>query len=172
MNDLIDGWHAREKHIKGIGYVRPTVELCQFLAKQCPWIEIGAGTGALAAGIHRAGGACIATDDFSWQKHWSKTTDVMQATALEAAGWLSREDRKYFGLLCSWPSYSDSWCFQAVSLLKPGQLFGYIGEGSGGCTGDEQLHNLLESDFEVVADHPTERFYGIYDHCWIYRRKS
>jgi hypothetical protein len=73
-------------------------------------------------------------------------------------------------ILCSWPSYDENWCYLAVRQILKGRLFVYIGEGRGGCTGDDALHDLLSSDFEEIARHPVYRFTGLHDCCAVYRR--
>ena len=69
ITDRIMAGERRELHIREIGYVRVDERVSAFLAKHGPWLEIGAGTGALAHGIKLAGGRIVATDDFSWKVH-------------------------------------------------------------------------------------------------------
>ena len=119
---LIERWRLdheeRDRLIKTTGFVRIDDDLCEFLASHGPWVEIGAGTGALAAGITRAGGLCVATDNFSWGEfavgNWPvpldddtlcSSTGVIRLEASEATRRLvlSSRDRAR-GLLSAWPS--------------------------------------------------------------------
>lgn len=162
----------REEHIKHTGYVRITDGLCSYLASFGPWVEIGAGTGALSRGIIQQGGRSLATDLHDWGMfdfgYWSRKHTI-HADARRVARLVSRCPT--LGLLSAWPSYSEPWCFEAVRLLRPGQRFAYIGEGRGGCTGDDQLHDLLSSDFDVIGERDVEQFYGIHDSLVVYRRR-
>jgi hypothetical protein len=174
MDDYANKYRMRDRHIEEIGFVAPDPALCRFLAAHGPWIEIGAGTGALAEGIRAQGGGCVATDNFAWAAFESgkwKKANVIQMDAVDAARSIAAADKIGTGLLSSWPEYDADWCYRAVTLLLPGQKFGYIGEGDGGCTGDDQLHALLASDFDEIDQHHVLRLVdGIHDHCIIYRR--
>ena len=163
--------YARQRHIEEHGFVRITAELTRFLAQYGPWVEIGAGTGKLSAGIRLAGGRSLATDNFTGsffrQGDWMPA-EVFYADAERVARLVARSPT--LNLLCSWP-YESDWCFRAVRHLRVDQLFGYIGEGPGGQTGDVQLHELLEQDFVAIDDMPVVKMLAtIHDHVTIYRR--
>lgn len=166
-----DPWEVRQRHLEQHGFVRITAELTTFLARYGPWVEIGAGTGKLSAGIRLAGGRSLATDTFAssffHQGDWMPTA-VRYADAERAARLVARS--RTLNLLCSWP-YESDWCFRAVRHLRVDQLFGYIGEGPGGQTGDVQLHELLEQDFVAIDDMPVVKMVdAIHDHVTIFRR--
>lgn len=162
---------ARQRHIEEHGFVQITPELTKFLAGYGPWVEIGAGTGKLSAGIRAAGGRSLATDNFTgsffMQGDWMPAA-VVYAEAERAARLVARSGT--LNLLCSWP-YESDWCFRAVRHLRVDQLFGYIGEGPGGQTGDVQLHELLEEDFVAIDDMPVVKMVDtVHDHVTIFRR--
>lgn len=180
-HDSLDGflirWHEREKHVRETGFVRPTPELCKWIGAWGPWVEIGAGSGALAKGINEHGGRCVATDTFGWhdlQGHnieklgWSRQ-GIVRARGERVGRLVSRYPS--VGLLTSWPEYGESWAYEAASHLAEGQLLCYIGEGHGGCTADDQFHELLERDFEEMDSYWVKRWEGINDHCWVYARR-
>lgn len=50
-----------------------------------------------------------------------------------------------------------------------GEFVAVVGE-QGGCTGDEQMWNTLNSDFREVDEAPVMQYSGLHDHLWIYRR--
>lgn len=163
--------YARQRHIEAHGFVQITPELTAFLAQYGPWVEIGAGTGQLSAGIRQAGGRSLATDNFASSFYregdWMPSA-VFYGEAERAARLVARAAT--LNLLCSWP-YESDWCFRAVRHLRVDQLFGYIGEGPGGQTGDVQLHELLEEDFVAIDDMPVVKMVNtIHDHVTIYRR--
>jgi hypothetical protein len=75
-------------------------------------------------------------------------------------------------LLLSWPPYDDSFAYEVLEAF-PGDTLFYIGEGDGGCTGDDAFFHLLYEDWEEVdycRDHIS--WSGIRDHLTMYRRKS
>ena len=51
-------------------------------------------------------------------------------------------------LLTIWPSYDDSYAFDALTEFK-GKRVVYVGEGSGGCTADDNFHNLLSEKWNL-----------------------
>lgn len=61
--------------------------------------------------------------------------------------------------------------------MVSGQWLVYNGEGSGGCTGDDPYHELLETEFErfeLFEDSLNEnhvRFMSIYDRWYVYRKR-
>lgn len=179
-NDPLDGWmirwRERERHIQSTGFVKPTAELGAWIGKFCPWVEIGAGSGALAQAINDNGGRCVATDTFDWHDlksgdltvdlQWNKT-GVIKARGERVGRLLSHYPS--VGLLTSWPEYMAPWAYEAARHLKPGQLICYIGEW-GGCTADEDFHKLLETEFEEVDECSVNPWSGLHDHCWVMRR--
>ena len=80
-------------------------------------------------------------------------------------------------LLTVWPSYNESWPAQAVKeyTKKGGQTIIYVGEGSGGCTADNEFHDFLEDEkgpweLKECIDIPVWEY--IHDRLYIYVRKS
>jgi hypothetical protein len=167
----LDQQHARFQHLAEQGFVRITPQLCSFFAPYGPWVEIGAGLGRLTAGIRLAGGRSLATDNFSSsyirQGDWLPS-NVHYGDAERVARLVARSAT--LSLLCSWP-YESEWSYRAIQHLRIGQVFGYIGEGPGGQTGSISFHELLEDDFEVIAEMEVEKMVkDVHDHATIYRR--
>jgi hypothetical protein len=50
----------------------------------------------------------------------------------------------------------------------------YIGEGSSGCTGDEEFHNMLEKEWDTPKGGacPMVQWWGLHDWITIYHRKG
>lgn len=179
FSDFMQQSRDRAEHIRSRGFVRVEASVVQALVKHGPWVEIGAGTGALAAAVNAAGGRVVPTDNFSWaENRWDENSGgwvgrvqkVIKADGVRAARLVARTPS--IGLLSCWPCYDEDWAYRAVSLLRPGQRFAYFGEGDGGCTGDDQLHDLLDCDFEEIQEVNYEQWPGLYDRLTIYRRNS
>jgi hypothetical protein len=73
-------------------------------------------------------------------------------------------------LLLSWPPYDSDAGYRALRAYR-GDAVVYIGEGYGGCCGDDAMFDLFTSDFEQVAEHRPVQFYGLHDWVTVYRRK-
>ena len=172
--DSLSRWRDRM-----LGY-HDYVTVAQVLAPLGVWVEIGAGSGALTAEIRRLGGRCVGTDLHEWflfdpapSKYVSMGTRWDKSNTIRAeAERVGRLVGRYpsIGLISAWPSYDEDWCYRAVRHLSVGQLFAYVGEGAGGCTGDDQLHDLLDKQFEVVAEVDLDQAQGIHDYLAVYRR--
>ena len=84
-------------------------------------------------------------------------------------------------LLLCWPSYDEPWAAEAVDCYQ-GDTVVYVGEGVGGCTGDDRLHELfgegLDDDastsalFHRVDDVAVPQWGGLYDRLTVYRRQT
>lgn len=175
IDEMISGELVRDRHIREHGYVKITDEIVTALVANGPWLEIGAGPGALAEAIKKAGGRVVATDNYSWtgknmqvRGNWvGQHGKVYKAEAAHAATWIRR--RPSIGLLTSWP-YMDSMAFDAASLLVPGQKLAYIGENRGGCTASTEFFDLMDAKFEIIDGAGVDQFYGLHDHLTIFRR--
>jgi hypothetical protein len=73
-------------------------------------------------------------------------------------------------LLLCWPPYNSSFAYDCVRSYA-GSTVVYVGEGMGGCTGDDAFHTLLDDDFEVVevVDIPTWPM--MHDRLSVHRRR-
>lgn len=80
---------------------------------------------------------------------------------------LSNRDRV---LLLSWPPYDKPMGYEALKSFK-GDTVIYIGEGSGGCTGDRDFHDLLGREWDEIDYFPIARWEGVRDYASIYDRK-
>lgn len=144
VDDLEREWRERDRHIEQVGFVRITPGLIDFLLKYEPYVEIGAGTGALSAAIRAAGGRSFPTDSFAWHDNsacaWSAAWSPISHGVTRMDAVAAVRNTVSSNILCSWPSYDDDWCYRAVRHIGEGRLFIYIGEGPGGCTGCDKLH--------------------------------
>lgn len=170
----LDAW--RDSRLSYHDYVT----VAQVLAPLGSWVEIGAGSGALTDEIRRLGGRCVGTDLHEWflfdpapneyttmKKKWDPSKTI-RAEAERVGRLVGRHPS--IGLISAWPSYNEDWCYRAVRHLSVGQLFAYVGEGAGGCTGDDLLHDLLLRQFDVVVEIDIDQAHGVHDYLAVYRR--
>lgn len=73
-------------------------------------------------------------------------------------------------LMMVWPSYDQSWAVDALKKFAGNKLI-YVGEDSGGCTGDECLHETLYNEWSPVEKICIPQWQGIYDCLYLYTRK-
>lgn len=106
--------------------------------------EIGAGTGWLSYNLQKKGIDITPVDykpiqdsDFAFKK---LHTDILVANGIDYL-----ENTLSDVVILSWPDYDTSFASQVLKSLKKGQTLIYIGEGDGGCTGDDEFFSLIET---------------------------
>jgi hypothetical protein len=131
----MDEWYARKYATRAYAWAVPSPSVIQSIASWGPILEVGAGRGYWAKLIADAGVDIIATDPYSPEDAFypiEKLTDV-EAVKKYGAGRT---------LLLIWPPYDMSVAFNALRAFEEvgGRRLIYIGEGVGGCTGDDPFH--------------------------------
>jgi hypothetical protein len=75
-------------------------------------------------------------------------------------------------LLLVWPPYNEPFAYDCLKAYKGDNLIS-VGEGYGGCTGDDTFFNLVEEEWDIVhCNYDCLNFYGISSFETIYKRKS
>lgn len=172
-DDVMAAFRLRQAYTARFGFVLPTPELPHVLAPFAPFVEIGAGTGALTRYLIDAGLDVVATDPapcgptyFADAPRWTDIHEMDAAAALAAY-----PDR---AVLLSWPCYARPWAEQALDLMSPGTVVALIGEGPGGCTGTDGMFARLEAAFTRLdipeADSAIRTFPGIHDRLTLHRK--
>lgn len=107
-------------------------------------VEIGAGGGYWAMELQRRGVDVIAYDpdppgtaDPEWAWHENLAWTAVLPGDHTAAAWHPTRT-----LLMCWPMFGADWSHKAVQLYQ-GDTIIYVGEGPGGCTGDDLFHALI-----------------------------
>lgn len=77
-------------------------------------------------------------------------------------------------LFLCWPPYHNSMAYDCLStyLKHGGKTFIYVGEGSGGCTGCDKFHKLLNEHMESVRCISIPRWNGMNDYMEIFVSKD
>jgi hypothetical protein len=104
--------------------------------------------------------------DNHWHKEGGHWADVEQMDGVESVR--KHPDRVLF---LAWPPYSSSVGEEIVRAYEGLKVI-FIGEGSGGCTGDEELYELLDSEWREVANHTPVQWYGLHDVIRVYERRT
>lgn len=74
-------------------------------------------------------------------------------------------------LLLCWPPYSTNDAHRALRAYEGDRVI-YIGEGPGGCTGDDQFHDQLASEWVEVDSRRPVQWWGIHDWITVFDRKK
>ena len=157
----------RKDLFKKYAWAIPTPDIINRIVQFAPRIvEIGAGTGYWESLLADAGADIVAYDIAPCKNDWcdGQWFDV-QPGGTEMA--VEHHDRALF--LC-WPPYDETMAIDALNTYK-GRAVIYIGEGSGGCTGDDRFHERLRRFWKEVDCFPLEQWDGLHDYLCLYRRK-
>lgn len=84
------------------------------------------------------------------------------------AQWVAKRRGRGRTLLLSWPPMNRDGAETVASFT--GDRIIYIGEGPGGCCGDDALFELLDSRWREVATHRPVQWSGIHDYVVVYDR--
>lgn len=145
-------------------------------------VEIGAGAGYWAGLLRQMGVDVIAYDPAPFDSVWhdGPHSEVLLGDHTAVIG---HSDRT---LLTIWPEYEAAWSHQMVELFE-GEKIIFVGEGYGGCTGDDEFHRLLgqctcyedececgstKSPFREIATVGVPQWAGIHDYLFVYQRRE
>lgn len=145
-------------------------------------LEIGAGTGYWASLLSDMGVDMLCFDAYppqitpcNWY-HSPRNADDLPTgerrdifydvqSGNHMMAWLF-SDRPLF--LC-WPPYDNSMAHQALSFYRGNKLI-YIGEGQGGCTGNDAFFDLLEKEWRLIDEYRPTQWAMIHDWISVYTR--
>lgn len=87
---------------------------------------------------------------------------------------VTHENASITALMSIWPSYEEDFAYRALVAYRKlgGKVFIFIGEGSDGCTGDEQLFKELSENWTEKIYTCISQWYGINDYARIYVRND
>ena len=151
---------------KKYAWAIPTEEAIAAVADLSPIVEIGAGNGYWAQLIRQAGATVHAYDNMSWhdqvqQLHSEVLIGTPQTLKYYTSMWT---------LFLCWPPYSSRMAYECLRLYR-GNTIVYVGEGEGGCTGDDRFHQKLQKKWELEQTIDLLNWDGINDDLQIWRRK-
>lgn len=168
--------YARDALVARYAWAIPDNDALALIARYAPVIEIGAGTGYWALLLRERGVDVLAydiepptTDAHANSYHRNELavgtawTEVLPGGPDMAA---AHPERALF--LC-WPPYDEPMAAQCVRAYTGDTLI-YIGEMAGGCTGDDDFHTLLATEWEERGRRWLPQWRGIHDGLFIYTR--
>lgn len=139
-------------------------------------VEVFAGTGYLASHLRTLSGLSRkeyrAYDNRGWANYYINPTwkNVVNKNAFMAP------IKKANVVIMCWPPYDTNHGERIVKKMVSGQYLVMNGEGYGGCTGNEEMHEYVSTHFvhlEVLSEYINDdhvSFFGINDRWSIYRK--
>jgi len=160
-----NGLTTRERLVREYAWAVPTDKaLNAIITISKEIVEIGAGRGYWACLLSELGATVYAYDNASWlMQPWF---DVRHGGPEKVE---LHPDAAVF--IC-WPPYDDPMAFDVASRVRAGRPLIYVGEGQGGCNGDDAFWDLLSDEFDRVKGIDLPQWYGIYDALTIYVRED
>lgn len=144
-----------------------------FLVEQLdgrPVIELGAGTGYWAWQLSQSFVDVLAFDNNLWSKGGRLIGTQYHPVHEGSIEQLELHANRVL-MLC-WPDYDTTFAADALTDYT-GDLLVYIGEGPGGCCGDDHFGDLLTDQWEHVGSSSGHiNFTGIHSDVGVYRRAS
>jgi hypothetical protein len=148
----------------------PTEEAIEEIIKLGPIVEAGAGTGYWASLISKMGGDIIAYDIDPPEFSKNKYNHTTQYFKVEQGDHIKVSEYSYRSLLLCWAPYSTSMGYDHISSYKGDTLI-LVGEGYGGCCGDDKMFNYIEKNFDSIKSINLPQWYGLHDYVEIFKRK-
>lgn len=155
--------------VQRFAFAIPTSEAVAKLVKLSPIIEVGSGNGYWAWLVRKAGGEFQDSDTYHRQENCKNGFWKVWWTKPKRRGpsWVKGFPKATL-FLC-WPEYDSPMAFKALKSFR-GKRVVYIGEGYGGCTGNERFHETLDKDWIEEQKITLPSWPGVWDDMRIYRR--
>ncbi len=153
---------VRDKLVKVFAWAIPNNDAIAALAKLPKIVEVGAGNGYWSHLVKRAGGDITPFDTKPWLGSWTPVQKIDNGCQFL---------HKFKTLFLCWPPYDDTMAFHYLSRFN-GEYVAYVGEGHGGCTGDDAFHALLDDSWEEIETIDIPQWYGVHDRLYIFKRKG
>lgn len=179
LNSLI-GYECRRKFTSTFGWnivTKEQIDLLVTFMRGKKVLDIGAGGGFLSSQLHRRK-IDVKLNDYTPDQDGCLYKRQAQFMAIDFTGPICDVDITGFNaFIMSWPSYGESWTSGPLRRMKSGDILFYQGENSGGCTGDDSFHEILQNDFVIdnaMSDSLNKnhfQFYGIRDWWFVYVKK-
>lgn len=164
---LLSPWTVRDVLRKQYSFAVPCDEALDTLASLGPVVEMGAGSGYWAYLLRKRGVDVQAYDKSPGKKNPYEFTKRWTGVVHGLPGKLKkRADRTLF---LSWPDYNTSFASRCLEHYR-GDTVVYIGEGWGGCTGDDAFHQMLERDWTEAKEIRIPQWDGLHDSFVVYKR--
>lgn len=169
----VDGYLLRKRCVAQYAWAIPSQRAIEAIADYGPVVEMGAGTGYWSWLLRQSGVDVVAYDLHparrgaeanGWHPDTPRWTKIQKGRPDEL---VHHADRTLF--LC-WPPYATDMATRSVAFYD-GETVAYVGEGEGGCTGNDDFHEVLERDWKQNDSIDIPHWEGVHDRLTIWRRQ-
>lgn len=170
-------YEIRRDHTKKQGWFILTEEVADILAdylKDKKTLEVASGTGYMANHLRQRGVEDYTAVDL-YINYWEAGSPNYGSIVGDAFDHLNTD---YDVVVMGWPPYADPFGKKVVKEMRGGQTLILQGEPWGGCTGTDQMFDLLGVHF-TIDEELTEKlndkhiqFDGIHDWWTVYHHKG
>ena len=156
----------RDKAVKEFAWAIPNQKALELLVDYSPLIEMGAGTGYWASLVQQMGGEIISYDIKPYKNEQANG----QFTKVLKGGPEVLKKYPNYNLFLCWPPYNDPMAFECLNTFT-GRYLIYVGEGGGGCNGDNKFWELLCSDYKEIKIIHIPQWCCINDYLTVWKAK-
>ncbi len=182
VRDSYSKYDRRRKFTSDYAWAVPSpaaIDAIAGFAHGRPVLEVGAGRGLWAALLKEQGAEVIATDGYCSHgmetilPHQRSLETYMDVEALSHVEAVARYGDRDTVLMTVWPPLEDPMAAGALEAFerKGGERLVVVGEGRGGCTGDDAFWGRLEKGWDEVDYVDIPKWFGIYDGLTLYVRR-
>jgi hypothetical protein len=174
QDDLVR-MRRRQRLTHEYAWAIPTEPVVRTLATLSPICDLGCGTGYWANLLAQTGAQVIAVDaipprgDANRWHHTKEGATIQRWAPIITAAAEEFEVPIDAALMLCWPPYDSSMADVALRRYRGDRVI-YVGEGCGGCTGDDAFHDRLVANWILVAEHQIPQWSGVHDSVSVYRR--
>lgn len=161
----------RDKYVAEYSWSIPTAEAVEAIVELGPVVEGGAGTGYWASLIASAGGDIVAYDAKPPSAGENGYRHTKEYFPIKPGGPEKMSEHKNRTLLLCWPPYCSSMGFEHI-VAHGGKALVLIGEGAGGCCGDDKMFNYINNNYNHKKSIYIPQWHGIHDSVEIFSRKA
>jgi len=162
-------YETRRMAVDKWSWAIPDEKALKAIQKYAPILEIGAGRGYWAALLRARGVDVKAYDSHPVPNHYHRTGGEAY-TAVHRGRPRCAERFAGHALFLCWPVYAEPMAAECLRRYK-GDTVIYVGEGYGGCTGDDNFHSMLSDQFEEIEVIHIPQWKCVYDNLTIWKRK-
>lgn len=176
FNELVHDAKQRDAYVRNNAWFILTTENADYLAnflKDKKTLEVGAGTGYMAAHLRKRGVKDYRAVDMWSSGYW--THDIANYGS-ECGDALEVDFDPYDVVVMTWPPMGSDFAHQVVKKMRVGQILIHEGEGIWGCTGSDAFYYYLDDAFERDEEMTMElerhhiRFGGMRDNWSVFTK--
>lgn len=167
---FLDQYRHRDTMVQKYSWAIPGENALKVISSYGPIVEMGAGSGYWSYLLRGMGVDVIAYDHGDKWHPDIEDGKIHRWTEVTYGTPESLRDHSDRTLLLVWPPYVEPMAHECL-IHYGGNRVIYVGEGSGGCTADDQFHEKLEEWWEQVDRVSVPQWGGIFDGMEVWERR-